>query len=59
MEILVILYIILGYWATGQTIYKNKIIIEFEPGAFFMRRMIYGAMFGWILIPVALFMRKK
>ena len=35
-----ILYIVLGYWSVGQTIYANKIII--------------GLMFGWVLIPVAI-----
>ncbi len=52
--ILLIVYLVLGYWATGKTIYKNKILVEFELGAIFCRRVLMGAIFGWILIPVAL-----
>lgn len=55
--ILLIIYMIAGYWATGQTIYANKIVIEFEFGAFFVQRCIMGAILGWILIPVALIKR--
>lgn len=53
MMILVILYIILGYWATGKTIYANSVLI----GAWndiFIKRCCMGAILGWILIPVAL-----
>ena len=35
-----ILYIVLGYWSVGQTIYANRFIL--------------GFMFGWVLIPVAI-----
>lgn len=54
MIILLIAYIALGYWATGKTIYANKIVIEYKPGAFFMRRCCMGAVLGWILIPAAI-----
>lgn len=53
MTILGILYFILGYWATGQTIYRNKILIG-DLGNIFMQRLILGALLGWILIPIAL-----
>ena len=42
-----------GYWATGRTIYANKILIGTGTGIF-MQRLIMGTLFGWILIPVAL-----
>ena len=48
-----ILYIILGYWSVGQTIYANKIIIG-PMGTLWIKRFILGFMFGWILIPVAI-----
>lgn len=51
--IFMIIYFILGYWATGETICKNKVYIEFEFGALFMHRVMWGAILGWILIPVA------
>lgn len=50
--IIVIFYIILGYWATGKTIYENYILIGTWNGIF-MKRMCMGAILGWILIPVA------
>lgn len=49
----VLIYVILGYWATGQTIYKNSILIG-TGQAIFMRRVIMGFLFGFILIPVAI-----
>ena len=54
MEILVIIYLILGYWATGETICKNKVYIEYKFGALFMHRLMYGAILGFILIPIAI-----
>lgn len=52
--ILVIAYMALGYWAAGEIIYKNKIYVEYKLGAYFMQRLTYGAILGWILIPIAL-----
>ena len=48
-----ILYIVLGYWSVGQTVYANKIIIG-PMGTLWIKRFILGFMFGWILIPVAI-----
>lgn len=48
--IILIIYMIAGYWATGQTIYRNKILI----GDVFMRRMVMGTILGWALIPIAI-----
>lgn len=54
MIILLLIYGILGYWAAGEVIYKNKIVIEFEVGALFMKKLSYGMLLGWILIPIAI-----
>ena len=54
MVIIALLYVAAGYWATGEVLYKNKIIIEFQSGALFARKLIYGAFLGWILIPIAI-----
>ncbi len=35
MVVIFIIYAVAGYWATGKTIYANKIIIEYKPGSFF------------------------
>ncbi|MDE7434935.1 MAG: hypothetical protein K2N01_03800 [Lachnospiraceae bacterium] len=48
-----IIYMVLGYWATGRTIYRNKILIG-TGQAIFMQRLIMGVLLGWILIPIAL-----
>ena len=42
-----ILYIVLGYWSVGQTIYANKIIIG-PMGTLWIKRFILGFMFGCI-----------
>lgn len=53
MVILFFIYMAFGYWATGRTIYANKILIG-TGNAIFIRRLIWGTLLGWILIPVAL-----
>lgn len=53
MTLLFFIYMAAGYWATGRTIYANKIFIGTGTGIF-MQRLIMGTLFGWILIPVAL-----
>lgn len=47
-----IIYAVLGYWATGQTIYAGKVIIH-AFGQLFLQRLIVGTLLGWILIPIA------
>ncbi|MBQ7922375.1 MAG: hypothetical protein IJ325_07350 [Clostridia bacterium] len=50
--ILLIAYVVLSYWAVGQTIYANK--IRFGTWSdLFLTRLILGFILGWILIPVA------
>lgn len=53
MMILILLYVALGYWATGKTIYANKILIG-TGQSIFLKRASMGAILGWILIPVAI-----
>lgn len=54
MEILiVIVYIIAGYWAVGKTIYANKIVFGTWDGIL-MQRVVLGFVIGWLLIPVAI-----
>lgn len=48
-----IIYLVLGYWATGKTIYADKIVI-YTGISFMCQRIAMGMLFGWILIPVAL-----
>lgn len=52
--IFVIIYIILGYWATGKTTHANKIFVGYKMGGVFTERLIFGAIFGWALIPIAI-----
>ena len=49
---LVILYMVLGYWAAGQTIYANMIRIG-SWDKLFLNRLVMGFILGWILIPIA------
>ena len=55
-EILFFVYVIAGYWATGRTIYANKIVIH-KFGELFIQRPILGTLLGVILIPWALLKR--
>ena len=49
-------YFVLGYWSVGETIYANKVIIV-RIGDMWIQRFLIVAMFGLILIPVALIKR--
>ena len=51
---LFILYLFLGYWAAGRTIYANKIIFTTAPFGFSFSKFMAGMFLGWILIPIAL-----
>ena len=59
MLVIIIIYMILGYWAAGQTIYADRVIVEFQPGAFFIRRVTMGTVLGWVLIPWAVIKMTK
>ena len=48
--VVALIYIALGYWATGRTIYADKILIG-DGNAIFGRRLAMGFLFGWALIP--------
>lgn len=48
-----IIYMLLGYWAVGQTVYKNKILIGTGQAIFWQKAAI-AFLFGWVLIPVAI-----
>lgn len=50
---MILIYLVLGYWSTGQTIYRNRILIGTNQGIF-MERLITGAILGFILIPIAI-----
>ncbi len=52
----VIIYVILGYWAAGVVIYENKIVIR-KIGELFVEKLLFGAVFGWALIPIAILKR--
>lgn len=50
---MLLIYWILGYWAVGQTIYRNKVVITTSYNWFFTK-LIYGLVLGFILIPWAI-----
>ena len=52
-EIFIIVYMIAGYWAAGETVYANKIRIGTAQNLF-LTRFAVGFGFGWALIPVAI-----
>ncbi len=49
----IIIYMILGYWATGKTIYRNRILIG-TTGGIFLEKLLMGTLLGWALIPWAI-----
>lgn len=53
---ILIIYLIAGYWAAGVIIYENKIVIH-SFGQLFIQKLIYGAFLGVVLIPMAIIKR--
>lgn len=53
MGFLMLLYLVLGYWAVGRTYYANKIIIG-DGASIFARKFITAFLFGWFWIPIAI-----
>lgn len=51
---MILIYMALGYWATGKTIYANSTLYG-TWNAIFMRKMCMGAILGWALIPIAVY----
>ena len=57
-EILLLIYIVAGYWAAEHTIYANKILIGTWVNIF-IRKLSCAIFIGWILIPIAIFKSLK
>lgn len=52
-ELIVLLYIVLGYWSVGVTVYSGVTRVG-TMYSLFMSRFILGLLLGWILIPIAI-----
>lgn len=52
-NMLLLIYVVVGYWAVGQTIYANKIRVG-SWDKLFLGRLILAVFLGFILIPVAI-----
>lgn len=50
---MIIIYIILGYWAYGY-MNEGKIYIYSQFGGLFLHKLIMGTILGWVFIPLAL-----
>ena len=52
-EFFALVYVVLGYWAVGETIYANK--IRFGPAFnLFLSQFLLGMLLGFILIQIAI-----
>lgn len=51
--IIFVVYMALGYWACGETIFANKIRIG-TMSDLFLTRVILGVILGWALVPIAI-----
>lgn len=52
--VIFIIYMALGYWATGLTTHANKIFMGYAIGELLVERLCWAFIFGWALIPVAM-----
>lgn len=53
---LFIIYLVLSYMAINKVWYSKRAYLVRDSAAFYMQKAIYAALFGWILIPVAVIM---
>ena len=53
MPVLLLIYILAGWWAANRTIYANRVIVG-QWNAIAIQKFIVALFLGWILIPVAL-----
>ena len=51
--VVVILYLVLAYWAVGKVLYEDKILIGTAMGIF-SKKMAIALLIGWLLIPIAM-----
>lgn len=58
MAILLLIYVVAGYWAVPRTIWANKTIIYSDWTRVFILKCVYAFFLGWILIPWALLNRR-
>lgn len=54
MEMLFVIYLVLGYWAVGKTLHANRVIITSNMGTYFVKRLATAYIIGFILIPIAI-----
>lgn len=54
--IILIVYVAVGYWAVGETLYANKIVF-YTGYELFARKLFFSVFLGWILIPAAIIKR--
>ena len=52
--VLCIAYIAAGYWAYGRVFEYNKTVIYADGFYYYMKKIVLGAMLGFLLIPAAI-----
>ena len=50
---LALIYVIVAYWAVGQTVYRNKIVIGTMANVI-CQKLLWAILLGWLLIPIAI-----
>ena len=54
MEILVTIYVVLGYWAAGRTIFSSVGWYGNGWQTLFLYKLFAGIFLGFVLIPIAI-----
>lgn len=50
---LFVIYMVLGYWAVGRTLYRNYAMFG-SMTSIVCKKLVVGVVLGWILIPIAI-----
>lgn len=56
--ILLFIYFVVAYWAVGETVYANRIVIG-TWSRIFLEKFMVAFFFGIFLIPIAIFKSKS
>jgi hypothetical protein len=57
MTVIGIIYLVLGYWAAGIVMSKMGIVYIGELGKYFVSRVFWSILLGWLIIPAAIIIK--
>ena len=57
MTVLAVIYLIASFWAAGVVMEKLGIIYVGDVGKYFVSKLFWGILLGWLMIPIAIIIK--